>query len=121
MSQGWFDKWVERGNEAHREDEEYWHRVNPGLRRGDGWYVVPLGLGLVSLSFSLGWAWRGIAGIAICVCFLGFPAAFLGGAWWARASGESVDGTLRLTVLRSVALGVPVAAVVVFYQLFARH
>lgn len=116
MKRGWFGRFLDAEADEHAE----WYRQHPELNpNAHGYIIAPL-LGVLSLSFSLGWAWKGLVGAAICVPFLGFPAAAVVGWQWGKAANAHRDDPVMLRRWFWSGVGVAVLAVLVFYRVFAR-
>ena len=72
------------------EDRE-WQRDHQELNPDAAYYGMPPAVGVLSLSFSLGWAWKGLPGAVLCFAFLGIPATVAAIYFSGKAANEYWD------------------------------
>jgi hypothetical protein len=100
------------------EEDREWYREHPERNPDAPYYAIAPALGALSLSFSLGWSWRGFAGAAICVLFLGFPASIAAIHFWGKAADDHWGDKARLRLWEWSGWVLAILAIFVWHRLF---
>jgi hypothetical protein len=100
------------------EEDRWWNRQYPELNPEARYFAIAPALGVLSLSFSLGWWWRALVGAAVCVPFLGFPTCIAAIYVWSKAAHDNEGDGFRLRAWMWSGWAVAVLALFIWYRLF---